>query len=102
MAEVIWTEPALADLDAIADYIALRNPAAAGQLVWRVFQHVGQLGKHPESGPRPPELKTRRYRQLIEPPCRLFYRFDGERVYILYIMRAERLLVPARLTERDG
>jgi len=27
MAEVIWAEPALNDLDAIADYIALDNPA---------------------------------------------------------------------------
>jgi toxin ParE1/3/4 len=26
MAELIWTEPALHDLDAIADYIALDNP----------------------------------------------------------------------------
>jgi plasmid stabilization system protein ParE len=29
MAEVIWAEPALHDLDAIADYIALDNPEAA-------------------------------------------------------------------------
>ena len=29
MAEIIWTEPALADLDAIADYIALDKPDAA-------------------------------------------------------------------------
>ena len=29
MAEVIWTEPALHDLDAIADYIALDDPQAA-------------------------------------------------------------------------
>lgn len=27
MAEVVWAEPALSDLDAIADYIALDNPA---------------------------------------------------------------------------
>jgi plasmid stabilization system protein ParE len=26
MAETIWTEPALSDLDAIADYIALDKP----------------------------------------------------------------------------
>ena len=31
MAEVIWTEPALTDLDAIADYIALENPEAANK-----------------------------------------------------------------------
>jgi ParE-like toxin of type II ParDE toxin-antitoxin system len=33
MAQVVWTEPALADLDAIADYIALDNPEAARLLV---------------------------------------------------------------------
>jgi toxin ParE1/3/4 len=43
MAEVIWTEPALADLDAIADYIALDKPDAASALVKRVFEHVGHL-----------------------------------------------------------
>lgn len=35
MAELIWTEPALQDLDAIADYIALDKPEAARQLVKR-------------------------------------------------------------------
>ena len=33
MAQVIWAEPALNDLDAIADYIALDNPEAARHLV---------------------------------------------------------------------
>ena len=37
MAQVIWTEPALSDLDAIADYISLDNPEAAKALVQRVF-----------------------------------------------------------------
>jgi toxin ParE1/3/4 len=83
MAKLIWTEPALADLDAIADYIALDKPDAARQLVQRVFQHVEQLIAQPESGPRPPELRRSRYRQIIEAPSRIFYRYDGERVFIL-------------------
>jgi len=33
MAEVVWTELALSELDAIADYIALENPDAARELV---------------------------------------------------------------------
>ena len=37
MAEVIWTEPALQELDAIAEYIALDNPAAARHLVQKIF-----------------------------------------------------------------
>lgn len=102
MAEVIWTEPALADLDAIADYIALDNPQAAAALVQRVFALVEQLQAHPSSGSWPLELGTQsRYRQLFEMPCRLIYRHDGERVYILYVMRTERLLRVGDLTARE-
>jgi addiction module RelE/StbE family toxin len=97
MAEVVWTEPALADLDAIADYIALDNEPAAERMVRRVFDHVAQLADHPESGPKPRELKGQRYRQIVEPPCRIFYRFDGTRVFVLHVMRAERSLKRSRL-----
>jgi toxin ParE1/3/4 len=101
MAEVIWTEPALHDLDAIADYIALDDSQAAQGLVQRVFQHVEQLVKHPESGSRPPEMRQSRYRQIVEPPCRVFYRYDGVQVIVLYVMRGEMRLRKARLLKRD-
>ena len=101
MAQIVWTEPALNDLDAIADYIALENPTAAAELVRRVFAHVEQLEAHPESGSKPPELGRSRYRQIVEPPCRVFYRSDGERVFVLYVMRAEQLLRPDRLIARE-
>lgn len=101
MAEIIWTEPALNDLDAIADYIALDNPEAARRLVQKVFHHVGQLAAHPKSGSKPQELKGWRYRQIVEPPCRIFYRHDEARVYILYVMRGERLLRPGVLAARS-
>lgn len=103
MAEVIWTEPALSDLDAIADYIALDNSEAAKMLVQNVFRHVGQLTDHPKSGSKPQELKGWRYRQIVEPPCRIFYREEGSRVYILHVMRSGRLLRPSVLaTRRKG
>lgn len=79
MAEIVWTEPALADLDATADFIALDKPAAARDLVARVFHHVGQLAEHPRSGSRPRELRDTRSRQLVEPRCRVFYRVEGDR-----------------------
>jgi plasmid stabilization system protein ParE len=101
MAEVIWTEPALGDLDAIADYIAIENPVAASALVQRVFAHVEQLEAHPESGSRPPELKRSRYRQIVEPPCRIFYRFDGKKVFVLFVMRSEQLLRESVLESRE-
>ncbi len=105
MAELIWTEPALQDLDAIADYIALDNPSAACRLVQRVFEHVAQLQAHPESGSRPPELRrsSRRYRQIVESPCRIFYRYEraSERVFVLHVMRGEMRLRKRRLGKRD-
>lgn len=102
MAEVIWTEPALSDLDAIADYIALENPEAARALVQRVFEHVDHLEGHPDMGAKPKELKGWRYRQIIEAPCRVLYRHEGGAVYILHVVRGERLLRPRVLAARLG
>ena len=101
MAEIVWSEPALADLDAIADYIALENPVAAAELVKRIFGHIEQLADHPESGSRPQELGKSRYRQIVEPPCRVFYRYDGHKVFILHVMRSERLLRKSKLAVRS-
>ena len=100
MVKVVWAEPALSDLDAIADYIALDNPHAARELVRRVFVHVEQLAAHPRSGSKPQELRGWRYRQIVEPPCRVFYREDHGRVLVLYVMRSERRLRPGVLTTR--
>ena len=101
MAEIVWTEPALADLDAIADYLALEDPVAASEVVKRIFSHVEQLSEHPDSGSRPQELGRSRYRQIVEPPCRVFYRHDGRNVFILHVMRSERLLRKTRLVARS-
>jgi plasmid stabilization system protein ParE len=100
LAEVVWTEPADADLAAIADYIALDNPEAATALVQRVLAHVEQLRHFPDSGSWPAELPGRRYRQIVEPPCRIFYRVDGPRVIVLHVMRSEQRLRPTRLRRR--
>ncbi len=100
MAEIVWSEPALSDLDAIADYIALESPAAAAELVKRIFDHVDQLTEHPESGSKPKELGRSRCRQVVEPPCRVFYRYDGHKVFILHVMRSERLLRKSQLASR--
>jgi plasmid stabilization system protein ParE len=69
-------------------------------LVQRIFDHVDQLAIHPDSGSKPPELKGWSYRQIVEPPCRVFYRRESESVYILYVMRGERQLRSSTLRKR--
>ena len=89
------------DLEAIADYIALDNPEAARRLVGRVFESVERLTRFPTSGKRPPELARTNYREVIVVPCRIFYRIDGDAVFFLHVMRAERMLQHFMLEERD-
>lgn len=102
MAEIVWTEPALTDLDRIADYIALDNPPAARDLVARVFAHIEQLAEHPDSGSKPTELRGLNYRHIVETPCRIFYRQDGDTVYIVHVMRGEQRFSPKKLKRRGA
>ncbi len=102
MAELIWTEPALSDLDEIAEYIALENLAAARKLVRQVFSATERLGRHPRSGKVPLELEGGRYREIVVGPCRVFYRHAKGKVLFLCVMRSERELRNFLLEDRDG
>ena len=101
MARIIWTEPALTDLNEIAEHIALDKVTAAEKLVLKVFSIVDRLEQYPESGRHPPELKKSEYREVIVGPCRIFYRIQKENVYITYVMRGERKLRQYLINERN-
>jgi toxin ParE1/3/4 len=90
MAGIIWTKPALEDLNDIAEYIALSNLASAKNLVTKIFEKVERLAMFPESGKRPTELTNLNYREVVVNPCRIFYKIDSEKVFILHVMRQER------------
>ena len=92
MAQVVWTEPALTDLQEIASYIALDKIPAAEKLVQKTFDAVDRLEQHPNSGRTPSELQNEHYQEIIVGPCRIFYRYQKTTVYILHVMRSERKL----------
>ena len=92
MAEIIWTEPTLQELDSIAEYIALDNVVAASALIEEFFEKIERLENFPQSGRIPPELPNSVYREVVVSPCRVFYREEVIHVFILYVMREEREL----------
>lgn len=101
MAQIVWTEPALLELDEIAEYIALDKVDAAKDLVLQVFSKVERLKDFPQSGRKPPELpRGSRYREIIIGPCRVFYRQDNSKIYIVHVMRNERVLRQYILSDR--
>ncbi len=101
MDRLIWTEPALNDLEAIAEYIALDKPDAARRYVQRVFEAVERLTRFPKSGSIPPEIPHLPYRQVVVPPCRVFYRTEGQDILIVFVMRSERRFREDDLLERN-
>lgn len=100
MAQIVWTEPALDQLDEIAEYIALDKPIAAGVLVQEVFRKIDRLEQFPDSGREPPELPNSVYREVVCRPCRIFYRHEGNTVLILHVMREEMQLRQYLLSEQ--
>lgn len=90
MAEIIWTQPAIDNLEEIAEYIAISNPIAARQVVASVLSAVERLEIHPDSGRIPPEIENLNYREAVVNPCRVFYKLDANKLFILFVMRQER------------
>ncbi|MAY36819.1 MAG: plasmid stabilization protein [Spongiibacteraceae bacterium] len=92
MAEVVWSDPALDQLEEIAEYIVLDKPRAASKLVKTIISTVERLEQFPESGHAPPELPDSIYREPYVRPCRIFYRNEDNVALILHVMREERQL----------
>lgn len=99
MAEVIWTDGALDQLNDIAEYVALDNVRAAEKLIGAVMASAEQLSTFPLAGKCPVELDNSIYRELTIPPCRLFYRLNENKVFIVHVMRQEQQLKRYLLSE---
>ena len=66
-----WTEQAVNQLSAIAEYISLLSPVYAEQVLERVVLRLRQAQQFPESGRRVPESGRADARALVEPPYRI-------------------------------
>ena len=95
--EIIWSSPALDDLDEIAAWIARENPMAAEALLRRIRRTVERLQDHPSSGRWVPEIQQKTYGEVIVPPCRIIYRREANDVLIVQVIRSERQLNPNKL-----
>ena len=83
MVEVIWTEPTLAELDAIGDHIALDDYDAACKLIRNVFKKEDLPERNPDIGNVPQDLRNTPYRRLLIPPVYVYYRKKEEKIIII-------------------
>ncbi len=76
--KVIWTETALADLEAIVTYIAQTDPSAAERLGNTIIDHVNVLRTFPRIGPRYSKAGHGRVREILCGKYRVFYQIDDQ------------------------
>lgn len=87
---VYWTEAAIADLRAVAAYIARRSPRYADAMVRRIIDRAGSLSEHPLIGSVVPEYATDSLRELLESPYRIIYQVLPQQIDIVAVVHAAR------------
>jgi len=96
MAEVIWSEPAVSQLESILGYISLDKPTAARAVATKIVEATDQVERFVRLGRPITEFPHKDYRQVWLKPCWIYYRIDSDTVYILHVRRAEK---PLRLED---
>ncbi len=99
MAELIWGEVAISDLEGVYDYIARDSRQYAKHQVEGIYQSVERLRQFPESGRHIPEFPHLPNREIIVNNYRVIYRYvaDKNTVFIVTVVHGRRLLAEASL-----
>ena len=87
MATLVWTDPAVADLEEIGEFISKDNPPAAEKVGSRIIREAENVAAFPRLGHIVPELGNPQIRELFSQSYRSIYKFDeeGDLVAILRI-----------------
>lgn len=92
--KIIWSPTAIADLAAIAEYIAQDHPQAAWRLIQRLRLRTRRLAQHPRLGRAVPEWEAEEIRELIEAGHRIIYQILPRRIEIVTVLDGRRRLPP--------
>lgn len=92
--KISFAKSALNDLDDILEYYKIQQVPRVGEsLVRSVIKDIELLDEQPDMGRIVPEFDLKYLRELIQPPFRIVYRRDKNKVRIIRIWRSERLMV---------
>lgn len=86
MGQVIWSPSALADVDAIAEYIARDSVDQAALFATRLLEATDRLVEFPESGRTIPEIGDPSCREVVVGAYRIMYRVEGGDVWVTGII----------------
>ena len=93
MRKLIWTKPAMADLEAIYDFIAKDSEYYASSFLESLILQPEKLVDFPEMGRIVPETDQADIRELIFQNYRIIYQLDNETIIILTVIHGKRELI---------
>jgi toxin ParE1/3/4 len=80
--KIVFTKPAIADLEGLVAFIASDNPQAAERFGNEIIAKAEKLDEFPLPGRVVPEFKIENIREIIHRPYRIVYRVREERKLI--------------------
>jgi toxin ParE1/3/4 len=91
---VVWSAAAIADLNAIAEYIARDSEQYASTFVTRMLEAAADLDELSERGRVVPEVADESVREVFVFNWRLIYHVQRESVAILTIVHQKQQFAP--------
>jgi addiction module RelE/StbE family toxin len=90
MKKIVWTEPAVDDLDAIHSYISRDSDVFANATILRILESVDRLEYYPLSGRIVPELGDEKMREILVGNYRIIYEVGSSAVTIQTVLHGAR------------
>jgi toxin ParE1/3/4 len=87
---VLWTNTAVAQLEAIHSYITQTSPEYAQRIVDQLTRRSLQIATFPLSGRKVPEYELNEIRELIEGSYRIIYLVDPDQIVVLAVIHHSR------------
>ena len=101
MTRLVWTPQALADVEAIRDYIRRDSPRYAEMAVARIILAVERLEQFPESGRVVPEVEQGNLREVILGSYRIVYRLIEGIAQVVTVHHSSRLFDAGSFDQSD-
>jgi toxin ParE1/3/4 len=90
--KVVWSPRALADVEAIAAYIAVDSSTYAKAVVRTIVTSTRKLARFPRSGRKVPEFDDENIRELIAYSYRVIYVTEADQITIAAVIHGKRML----------
>jgi plasmid stabilization system protein ParE len=88
--KIIWTIPAVSDLESIRDYIARDSEFYAARMVAKIMERVKSAAKSPLLGQVVTEFNDNSIRERYVQKYRLVYRVKPDSIVVLAIIHGAR------------